>query len=33
LSVFIWKCVDPIHDFVVPKGCLTACWAIGARVD
>jgi len=21
LSVFIWKCVDPIHDFIVPNGC------------
>src|ERR1700675_4643639 len=23
LSVFIWKCVDPIHDFIVPNGCST----------
>ena len=23
LSVFIWKCVDPIQDFIVPKGCST----------
>jgi hypothetical protein len=23
LSGFIWKCVDPIHDFIVPKGCST----------
>jgi hypothetical protein len=23
LSVFIWKCVDPIQDFIVPNGCST----------
>src|SRR3982074_1961641 len=23
LSVFMWKCVDPIQDFIVPKGCST----------
>jgi hypothetical protein len=23
LSVFIWKFVAPIHDFIVPKGCST----------
>ena len=23
LERFIWKCVDPIHDFIVPKGCST----------
>src|SRR6188472_2010930 len=22
-SVFIWKCVAPIQDFIVPKGCST----------
>jgi hypothetical protein len=23
LSVFIWNCVDPIQDFIVPNGCST----------
>jgi heme exporter protein D len=23
LSVFIWKCVSPIHDLIVPNGCST----------
>lgn len=25
LSVRIWKCVDPIHDLIVPKGGSTVC--------
>jgi hypothetical protein len=23
LERFVWKCVDPIQDFIVPKGCST----------
>ena len=24
-SVRVWKCVAPIHDLIVPKGCSTVC--------
>jgi hypothetical protein len=37
LERFIWKCVDPIPDFIVPNGCsiVSRRWRIfsGCRID